>query len=225
MGVPTSRRNKGVLGRPSRLSKDQVIVASLKLLDLQGLEGFSMAKLATELGVGVMTIYHYFPSRTDLLDAVSASLFVRFEAPDPDPDWAISIGHWVKAVYAFFSDNPIALDLIRWEAHVTPAWLRVSLPMLRTLASGGFSSQALAFASRWLVSVVLGVVAAQRETIRSSNEKILPQIPSLSAADRALISDINRYYYTATESTLIDFVADNLVSGLRKLHPACGARQ
>jgi AcrR family transcriptional regulator len=218
MDAPTARRTKKILGRPSKLSKDQVIVASLKLLELRGLDGFSMAKLAAELGVGVMTVYHYFPSRTDLLDAVSASLFVRFQPPVTDPDWAVSIAHWVKAVNAFFSDNPLALDLISWESHVSPAWLRVSLPMLRALASGGFSSQALAFASRWLISVVMGVVAAQRAAIRSSNQQRLPQMPSLSASDQALIADINRYYYATGESTLVDFVTDNLVTGLRKLH-------
>src|SRR6059036_795279 len=58
-------------GRPrARLTRDQVAAAALELLDREGLEALSMRRLAEELGVGTMTLYGYFRSKNELLDAV-----------------------------------------------------------------------------------------------------------------------------------------------------------
>jgi AcrR family transcriptional regulator len=203
-------------GRPGKISSEQVLAATLTLLQDRGVAGFTMAKLATEMGVGVMSLYHYFPSKTDLLDATSDRVFARFIAPDIDGDWEGAIRQWVKAVHAFFSENPMALDLINWDSHVSPAWLRVSLPMLHILAKAGFRDQALALASRWLLSTVMGVVTTKRLSYRPS-QPVLPNVDSLSEENKSLISAINNYYYDVPESDLIELVADNIVDGLRKL--------
>src|SRR4051812_46474225 len=54
----------------SRLSPHQVAAAALELLDRDGLEALSMRRLADKLGVGTMTLYGYFRSKDELLDAV-----------------------------------------------------------------------------------------------------------------------------------------------------------
>jgi TetR/AcrR family tetracycline transcriptional repressor len=204
-------------GRPGRISSEQVVDATLTLLQGHGVAGFTMAKLAKEMGVGVMSLYHYFPSKTDLLDAVSDRVFARFLAPDTDVDWDCAIREWVKAVHTFFSENPVALDLINWDSHISPAWLRVALPMLHILAKAGFHDQALALASRWLLSTVMGVVTTKRMSYRSS-QPVLPNLDSLSPENKSLISAINSYYHDVPESDLIDLVAENIVDGLRKLN-------
>src|SRR5207237_9092478 len=57
-------------GPRARLSPDQVAAAALELLDREGLEALSMRRLAEQLGVGTMTLYGYFRSKDELLDAV-----------------------------------------------------------------------------------------------------------------------------------------------------------
>lgn len=52
------------------LTREQVAAAALELADADGLDALSMRVLADRLGVGTMTLYGYFASKEELLDAV-----------------------------------------------------------------------------------------------------------------------------------------------------------
>jgi len=53
-----------------QLSAEHIARAALKHIDAQGLEAFSFRKLAQILGCEAMSIYHYYPSKTHLYDAM-----------------------------------------------------------------------------------------------------------------------------------------------------------
>ena len=52
------------------LSAEAITAEALSLIDEVGLEGFSFRKLAARLGCEAMSIYHYFPSKSHLFDAL-----------------------------------------------------------------------------------------------------------------------------------------------------------
>jgi AcrR family transcriptional regulator len=52
------------------LSPERIEVAALELIEAEGMAGFSTRKLAGMLGREAMSIYHYFPSKEHLLDAL-----------------------------------------------------------------------------------------------------------------------------------------------------------
>lgn len=52
------------------LNRERIEQAALRLLDREGLDGFSMRKLGRMLGVEAMSLYHHFPSQAHLLDAL-----------------------------------------------------------------------------------------------------------------------------------------------------------
>jgi len=52
------------------LSAALIAEAALKHVDAEGLEAFSFRKLAQILGCEAMSIYHYYPSKTHLYDAM-----------------------------------------------------------------------------------------------------------------------------------------------------------
>ena len=46
-------------------TRDQIVAAAIAIADAEGYEAVSMRRLATELGAGTMTLYHYVrPSRS-----------------------------------------------------------------------------------------------------------------------------------------------------------------
>lgn len=53
-----------------RLSRERIELAALALVEELGMEGFSTRKLGLVLGCEAMSIYHHFPSKDDLLDAL-----------------------------------------------------------------------------------------------------------------------------------------------------------
>lgn len=58
--------------KPAReaLSRERIEEAALDLIERDGLDGFSTRKLAAVLGCEAMSIYHYFPSKAHLTDAL-----------------------------------------------------------------------------------------------------------------------------------------------------------
>src|SRR5688500_15407241 len=69
------------------LSRERVLQAAIGLADQSGIDGLSMRKLAQELGVEAMSLYHYFARKEELLNAMLDSVFAEFERPDPAGDW------------------------------------------------------------------------------------------------------------------------------------------
>ena len=52
------------------LSRERIELAALELMEEEGQAGFSTRKLAARLGYEAMSIYHYFPSKGHLMDAL-----------------------------------------------------------------------------------------------------------------------------------------------------------
>lgn len=52
------------------LSAERIETAALELIEAEGLAAFSTRKLAAKLGYEAMSIYHYFPSKGHLMDAL-----------------------------------------------------------------------------------------------------------------------------------------------------------
>lgn len=59
-----------VSGSRAQLSRERITQAALDLVEERGLKGLTMRALGESLGVEAMAIYHYFPSKEALLQAV-----------------------------------------------------------------------------------------------------------------------------------------------------------
>lgn len=79
-------RPRGKAARASpQLTSERVRDEALRLIEAEGLEGFSTRKLGRALGVEAMAIYWYYPSKDALLDAVVEMLVGRLDTP-PSPE-------------------------------------------------------------------------------------------------------------------------------------------
>lgn len=56
-------------GKP-QLDRERIELAALELVEKEGLTDFSMRKLGSALGVEAMSLYHHFPSKAHLFDAL-----------------------------------------------------------------------------------------------------------------------------------------------------------
>ena len=77
--LPLRRKLSSVVRKP--LNRERIEDAALRLVDREGLPGFSMRKLGRMLGVEAMSLYHHFPSQAHLLDALVDRLIGSL--PDP----------------------------------------------------------------------------------------------------------------------------------------------
>ncbi|MFI9404550.1 TetR/AcrR family transcriptional regulator [Nocardia sp. NPDC052316] len=68
-------------GRPVRVPREDVVAATTRMLDDGGAEGFSMRKLADELGVSTAAVYHHFPTKAALMIAVLSARADQLDRP------------------------------------------------------------------------------------------------------------------------------------------------
>lgn len=76
------------LGEPPSTAVERIVRAATKLADREGVEKISMRSLASELGCGAMSLYHYVPSKADLLDLLLDAAMGGVALPQrPSGDW------------------------------------------------------------------------------------------------------------------------------------------
>jgi AcrR family transcriptional regulator len=122
------------------LSQERVLQAAVALADRGGLEALTMRKLADELGVGVMSLYYYFPNKDSLITGMVDIVFSEVELPTTDVDWKTALRR--RAI-----STREALNRHRWavghmEAHNEmpgPASIRLHNAVLGVLREAGFS--------------------------------------------------------------------------------------
>jgi AcrR family transcriptional regulator len=67
--------------RPA-LSREKIEDAAEALIEREGLDAFSTRRLAAELNCEAMSIYHHFPNKAELLEALVARFFDRLPLPE-----------------------------------------------------------------------------------------------------------------------------------------------
>jgi AcrR family transcriptional regulator len=82
-GLAGSGHGEGPTGSPTR---GRILQIALTLMAQRGVDGTSMRDLASAAGLNVASLYHYFPSKRELLEAVLVEHgFLPVHAPRPEP--------------------------------------------------------------------------------------------------------------------------------------------
>jgi AcrR family transcriptional regulator len=80
-----------------------VVATAIHLADTEGFDAVTMRRVASELGLGTMSLYWYVESRDDLLDLMFDEIMGEQLLPEPIPtDWRealVAIAHATKAAH------------------------------------------------------------------------------------------------------------------------------
>jgi AcrR family transcriptional regulator len=121
------------------LSKERVLQAAVALAARDGIEALTMRKLANELGAGAMSLYHYVPNKSELLDAMVDIVFSEIELPSTDVDWRTAMRRRAISTREALNRHRWAVGLMESSATPGPANLRVHDAVLGCLREAGFS--------------------------------------------------------------------------------------
>jgi TetR/AcrR family transcriptional regulator, tetracycline repressor protein len=91
-------------GRPKAgeepLTRGRILGTALSLVDEEGMGALSMRRLAKELGVDPMAIYHHLPNKRALLSALVGEVFSEMRVPEETGefgDWRERVRAWARA--------------------------------------------------------------------------------------------------------------------------------
>src|SRR2546427_1999353 len=69
-----------------RLTRERISSAGLRVMDTDGLEAVWMRRIAREVGVEAMSLYHHVRDKEDVLDGICEAVMREFEYPDAAGD-------------------------------------------------------------------------------------------------------------------------------------------
>jgi len=173
-------------GPDAGLSKARVVAEAMRLADAEGVEGLSMRRLATSLGAGAMSLYHYVANKDELLDAMVDVVFAEIELPAQDVDWQDAMRGRAASARDVLRRHPWAVALMESRTTPGPASLRHREAVTACLRSAGFSIVAATHAQWLLDSYIYGFALQEAslpfesagELADMTQDVFLPQIPA-----------------------------------------------
>lgn len=148
------------MGRPRvpLLSRERIRDAALEMIDRDGLDGLSMRKLATVLGVQAASLYKHYPTKDDVLDDVASRVVsdVATTAFDDGADWPSGLADWARSYRAVLAAHPNLVPYLASGIGRRDASLRIADAVHGGLVGAGWPPRDATLIGAATRSLVLG---------------------------------------------------------------------
>ena len=156
------------IGRPRAeartLSKERAVAAALAIVDAGGMEALTMRRLAAELDVDPMAIYHHLPNKRALVRALVAEVFGglnRSLARMHHGDWRDRVRAFARAYLGVARAHPgLVLHLVTEADAATTEIAAASEVLYAALADAGLDARRIVAAADLIVDWLNGVALA-----------------------------------------------------------------
>jgi TetR/AcrR family transcriptional regulator, tetracycline repressor protein len=158
----TSPTRPDAADRPG-LNRDKVVDTALAIVDRDGLDGLTMRRLAGELGVEAMSLYHWFPNKAAILDAlVEAAIRETATRVDATPEagWRANLRALAIAYRHVLLAHPNTLPALGGRPGKSVETMRFIERMLDVLRVDGFAPVQAVQAMQSVLAYINGAVAA-----------------------------------------------------------------
>ena len=205
-------------GKPV-LTRDHIVATALQMADDHGVEPISMRKLATELGAGVMSLYHYVADKDALMEALADEVAGEVDLVVPDGPWTAAARHLAISTHHALIRHPWSIPL--WtSAWPGPNRLALMEQMLDVLARADLPPDVADLGFHALTNHVQGF--ARQRVAYGENPTDAPEtqrrIEDVLSSDRyPRIVEHARYHHEGHGSVdEFEFVLDLILDGLSR---------
>jgi TetR/AcrR family tetracycline transcriptional repressor len=202
------------------LTRERVIDAALRVMDAEGLEAVTMRRVAREVGVEAMSLYHHVEDKEDLLDGICERVMSGFEFPEPSDDWAENCRRGARAWRRLLRDHPDVMRLLT-EKRGPVRSVDSMRPMeyaLTVLRSSGLSDRDTAQAFHSFGGYIQGFVMMELGSIAgSTDEEHVKAHAALAASlpgDFETLQAVGPYFLECDADEQFEFGLDLLIRGL-----------
>jgi AcrR family transcriptional regulator len=202
------------------LTRDRVIEAALRVMDEEGLEAVSMRRVAREVGVEAMSLYHHVEDKEDLLDGICERVMAEFEFPEPVDDWAENCRRGARAWRRLLQAHPAVMRLFA-EQRGPVRSIDSMRPMefaLEILRGAGLSDRDTAQAFHAFGGYIQGFVMMELGSIAGgSDEEHMKMHAELAAAmpgEFPALQAVSRYFAECEPDEQFEFGLELLIRGL-----------
>ncbi|GIH22676.1 TetR family transcriptional regulator [Acrocarpospora phusangensis] len=163
-----------------------MLEAAIRVADRGGVEAITMRRVAQELGVEAMSLYHHVTNKDAILDGVVDMVFAAIKLPGVAyDDWRDAIRARASSARSVLSQHSWALGLMDSRRNPGPATLRHHDAVLGVLREAGFTLAMAAHAVSLIDSYVGGFVLQEanlpmttRDDVEDVAGDILEHLPA-----------------------------------------------
>ena len=152
--------NGQVRGRRGRqrgeLSRELIVTESLRLLDTEGVSGFSLPKLGRALGADPTAVYRHFASKDDLVLAIADRLNEETAAGyTPSDCWVETLAEGMRRTRTTYLAHPAAASLSAYRITQGPGEMHMIDIFVGAALAAGFEGAEAALVYRALADFCL----------------------------------------------------------------------
>jgi AcrR family transcriptional regulator len=209
------------------LSTERVLQTAVRLADRHGIEWLSMRKLAEELGVAAMSLYHHVPNKVALVDGMIDIVFGEIEPPSLELDWKTAMRRRAVSTREALNRHRWAVGHMEGRTSHGTANLRLHEAVLACLRAAGFSLEMTVHAYSVQDAYIYGFAlqetdmssdtpedfAAEAQRQMNAYQDVLADYPNLVEVVGGHVAD-SGYDYAAEFLFGLDLILDAL-DGLR----------
>ena len=168
MDLLWGRQRRPTRGPKPGLALDDIVALAVRLADGEGLGAVSMRRLATELGVGAMSLYTYVPGKAELLELMLDR--VAGERPGVAPSGSglrAALDAHVRELWSMYERHPWMLEVASSRATMGPNELDAYERFMATVADTGLPAREAVAVGGVLQMYVSGAARIVAETRRA----------------------------------------------------------
>ncbi|WP_431681491.1 TetR/AcrR family transcriptional regulator [Kitasatospora sp. KL5] len=163
---PPKERRRG--SAPAGLSRDRIVRTVVELLDAEGVQAFTMRKLAAALDVTPMSVYWYVDNKDELLELALDEAFGDMRIPplgDGD-DWRAHLRLLAHEYRRCLHDHPWAAQLAGQFLALGPNSLFFSTSAIGAIRRTGLTGDRLGGALGLVLQFVYGFALAESQWLQ-----------------------------------------------------------
>ena len=198
-------------GRPKageeRLTRERILEAALSLVDEEGMEALSMRRLAKELGVDPMAIYHHLPNKRALLSGVVEKAFSGMRVPDGAGDWRERVRAWARAFREVARAHPrLVPHLASYPEAAAEATLESTEELYAAFEAAGMTPEEIVVAVGVVVDYLNGFALAEASGAVGEPDEHREMLEMLDARPEGELPAMRRTFLAlADEDLTTDF--------------------
>lgn len=163
-----------------KLTAERVIEGAVALADRIGVDALTIRKLADEIDVRPMTIYHHVAGKEAIIDGMVDQVFAEIELPSDGPDWRTAIRARCISMRSVLAAHPWAAPLMETRTSPGPATLTHHDAVLGCFRRAGFSLELTGHAYAVIDAFMYGF-ALQEATLPATGGEEMAEVAEAMA--------------------------------------------
>jgi AcrR family transcriptional regulator len=213
-----------------RLTRERIVDAALAVMDAEGLDAVTMRRVAREVGVEAMSLYHHVRDKDDLLQAVCDRVMAGYEFSLAGGSWEERCREAGRAWRRLLHAHPDMMRLFA-ETHgpalTSPESMRPTEFALGLLREAGLSDRDTVQAFHAFGGYIQGFVMMEGGSIKGAHHdeeahgRMLEALPPESFP---VLSAVGRYFSECSADEQFEFGLDLMIRGVlaRVADPTAG---